>query len=357
MHPILADVRKLLWYLVAWLLVGVVMAGTLALAGLAPWTKALVFAVPVCVVFGFIAPSAYYVCRSLPLARRKVVSVVAVFGAASLLSGLAWLGICAAWSAILREAGEEWAVALPLPLAAMLFAGGVALYLLSIVAHDVLIGIENVRAAERRDAQSRLFARDAELQVLRTQINPHFLFNSLNSISALTTADGAAARAMTIELAQFFRQTLALSHQQKIPLAAEIALCRSFVAVEQIRFGSRLVADFDVADDALDCLVPPMVLQPLVENAIKHGIRDLVDGGVIAIRCFVRERWLHALVGNPVDADARPAEGDGVGLRNIRQRLATLYGERARITWARDGGRFGVEITVPLEHAESEAGR
>ncbi|MEO8134263.1 MAG: histidine kinase, partial [Betaproteobacteria bacterium] len=295
MHPILADVRKLLWYVVAWFLVGVFVAGILVLAGLARWLNALVFAIPVCVVFGFIAPSAYYVCRSLPLARRKIISVITVFGAASLLSGIAWLGICEAWNASLRTLGEDWAIAIPQPLAVVLFVAGVALYLLSILAHDVLIGIGNVRAAEQRDAQSRLLARDAELQVLRTQINPHFLFNSLNSISALATTDGAAARAMTIELAQFFRQTLALSHKQKIPLETEIALCKSFLAVEKIRFGSRLDADFDIADDALSGLVPPMVLQPLVENAIKHGIGNLVDGGVILIKCLVRDRWLHAL--------------------------------------------------------------
>jgi len=159
------------------------------------------------------------------------------------------------------------------------------------------------------------------------------------------------AREMTIELAQFFRQTLALSHKQKIPLEDEIALCESFLAVEKIRFGKRLGADIDITDEAHSCMVPPMMLQPLVENAIKHGIRDLVDGGVIRISSFVRERWLHASVENPVDDNARPAEGSGVGLRNIRQRLATLYGERARITWTRDSGRYRVEITLPFEPA------
>ena len=100
-----------------------------------------------------------------------------------------------------------------------------------------------------------------------------------------------------------------------------------------------------------------MVLQPLVENAIKHGIRDLVDGGVIRIRSFVRDRWLHASVENPLD----PADGEagpraapersGVGLPNLRQRFATLYGERARITWTKEHDVFRVEITLPLEHA------
>jgi hypothetical protein len=350
-HPILADARNLLWFVVAWLLIGVLMAAMLVAAEGARWANALLFALPVCVVFGFAAPSAYYVCRSLPLARRRIIFVVTVFGAASLFSGLAWLGLCVAWNGLIRGAAEEWAIVITPPLAAVLFIAGVAVYLLSILAHDVLIGVENIRDAERRETESRLHARDAELQLLRTQINPHFLFNSLNSISALTTSDGAAARAMTIELAQFFRQTLALSERAKIPLGDEIALCERFLGIEKIRFRKRLGYDIDVAEDARDALVPPMVLQPLVENAVKHGIRDLVDGGVIAIRGFVRDGWLHALIENPVDDDARPAVGNGMGLKNIRQRLATLYGDRARILWTPEQGRFRVELTLPVEYS------
>jgi LytS/YehU family sensor histidine kinase len=352
MHPILAEPRRLLGYLVARLLVGAGVAGLLVASGVAPWPPALVFALPVCVVFGFLAPSAYYVCRSLPLARRRTARVVVVFGAASIVAGLAGLALGETWNALVRTLAADWSIAVTPALAVVLGAASAVAYLLSLLAHDVLIGIENLREAEQRDAQSRLLARDAELQLLRAQINPHFLFNSLNSISALTASDARAARAMTIELAQFFRQTLALSQRQKIALADEMALCESFLAVEKIRFGARLDARIDVADDARGGLVPPMLLQPLVENALKHGIRDLVDGGAVVVRSFVREDWLHALVENTVGAGGGAVEGQGVGLRNLRQRLANLYGERARITWQRDDDAFRVEITLPFECAE-----
>jgi hypothetical protein len=356
-HPILADARRLLAYALAWVIVGAVVAVLLVIAGYASWAAAAAFAVPACIVYGFVGTSAYYVCRALPLSRRAVTPAVALFTAGSLFAGLFWLALCEAWAAMLRAIAPELGIAIGRELAAMLFAGGVTLYLLSILAHDVLLGIENARAAERRDAQSRLLARDAELQALRSQVNPHFLFNSLNSISALTTTDGAAARAMTIELAQFFRQTLALSDRQKIPLGEEIALCESFLSVEKIRFGARLDCDIRADDGARDALVPPMVLQPLVENAIKHGIRDRVDGGVIRIESVVRGDWLHAVVENPADGDARSAAGGGVGLENLRRRFASLYGDRARMSWAKRDGRFRVEITLPLERATGEVHR
>ena len=268
MHPILSDLRKLPWYLAAWLLTGILVATLLVMADQARWSSALIFAIPVAVVYGFVASSAYYVCRSLPIARRSLFPTVGVFGAASFLSGLTWLGLCHGWNAIgPASIDAPRLIAIAPSLNIVWFVAGVVLYLLSILAHDVLIVIEDIHAAEQREAESRVLARDAELQMLRMQINPHFLFNSLNSISALTTIDGAAARTMTIELAQFFRQSLALSERKLIPLADEMALCASFLAIEKIRFGKKLATEIQIAEDARAALIPPMILQPLVENA------------------------------------------------------------------------------------------
>jgi len=354
MHPLFADVRKLLWTMAAWLLAGLFVAGLLVTAGMAGWGRALVFALPVVLVFGFLALSAYFVCRSLPMARRRWPTVIAVFGGASLVSGFAWLLLCQAWNLAGASLGEERGFIDMTPGAtAVFFSAGAGLYLLSLFAHDVLIAFETVREAAEREAESRVLARDAELQMLRTQINPHFLFNSLNSISALTSIDAKGARDMTISLAQFFRQTLSLSEQEKIPLADEIALCESFLAIEKTRFGRKLGHAFEIDDAARGCRIPPMILQPLLENAIKHGLRHLDDGGVIAVRATVGGDWLHIAVANPTAPDdGRPAaraEGNGIGLRNIRQRLAVLYGERARIGWERGAEAFTVEIALPAE--------
>jgi len=350
MHPILADARKLFWYVLAWLLAGVGIAALLRLTEQAEWTGALWFALPLCLVWAFVALSSYYVCRSLPWSQRRWPVALGLFGGASLLSALAWLGLGEAWDSLARLVlHDRPLVSMNSPGWVMYFAAGFLLYLLSLLAHDVLVAFESVQASARREAESRVLARDAELQMLRTQINPHFLFNSLNSISALTGFDPAAAREMTVDLAQFFRRTLALAERERITLGEEVVLCEHFLAIEKRRFGAKLNVELRIAADASGCLLPPMTLQPLLENAIKHGIRQLDGGGTIAVDALVRDGWLHVAVVNPVVRGEVPASGHGVGLKNIRERLAVLYGARARIAWQRSETQFAIEINLPVD--------
>ena len=350
MHPILADARRLLWYELAWLIAGIGIAALLRATEQAEWTGALEFALPISLVWSFVAVSSYYVCRSLPYSQRRWPVALGLFGGASLLSALAWLGLGEAWDSLggLLVRGRPF-VAMTSPGWVMYFAAGFALYLLSLLAHDVLVAFESVQAAARREAESRVLARDAELQMLRTQINPHFLFNSLNSISALTGFDPAAAREMTLDLAQFFRRTLALAERERITLGEEVTLCEHFLAIEKRRFGAKLATELRVAAEAAACLLPPMTLQPLLENAIKHGIRQVDGGGTIAVDAQVRGSVLRIAVVNPVAPEDAPAGAHGVGLRNIRERLAVLYGPRASITWQRSETAFAIEIHLPVD--------
>ena len=155
-------------------------------------------------------------------------------------------------------------------------------------------------------------------QIIRTS------FRSLQSISALTTADPAAARRMCLLLADFLRDTLALGARERIPLASELAIAKRFLAIEQVRFGERLRVEV-TADAADQCLVPPLVLQPLVENAVTHGIAHVLDGGVVRIAAERGTALLRIQVDNPCDRGRPAGRGTGVGLTNVRARLRTLY--------------------------------
>ena len=229
----------------------------------------------------------------------------------------------------------------------VLFASGILLFLLALTVEYLLLAFEIAQEAERRQMQLEVLSRDAELRALRAQLNPHFLYNSLNSISALTTVDPAAARRMCVLLADFLRETLAISTRDRIPLADELALTDRFLGIEQVRFGQRLQIERHVDDGTSRCRVPPLLLQPLIENAVTHGIAGLLDGGVIRLDVARRHDRLSIAIENPRDADAPAPNRRGLGLDNVRQRLVAMFGPDARLETRTDPGRFRVELALP----------
>lgn len=343
--------RGAIVYLLFWLFLGAALGGVVALSGAARLPNALLFAVPVCLVYAFMSGySAYYLCRAYPLGSPKAGSIPLVFSVAAVLSGFAWMVVAMAWNGLCELAGLAWlGVALSAQLQVLMVGLGVLLYGFAAAVHYVVIEFVRAKSAEQRELESKLMAQDAELRMLRTQIDPHFLFNSLNSISALTSQNPKAARAMTLELASFFRQSLGLEAHKKIALGEEMALIRHFLSVEQVRFGERLGVEEQLDSEALPCLVPPMIIQPLVENAVKHGIGGLTEGGTVRIKAQRNGSLLHIRVENEYDADEPPKKGNGIGLANVRQRLACAYKHEASIHWARQGAVYAVDITLPVE--------
>ena len=188
--------------------------------------------------------------------------------------------------------------------------------------------VARTQRSEAKEDELRILAQDAELRALRAQLNPHFLFNSLNSISALTTLDPARARTMCILLSDFLRGSLKLGEQRMVPLAEEVDLLKAYLAIEQIRFGARLQVAWEIEPEVLGEWIPALLLQPLVENAIKHGIAGLTEGGVVRVCARAEGGTLEIKVENPVDPDMPPAQGLGLGLRQVRSRLQLRFGTR-----------------------------
>ncbi|WP_332878731.1 sensor histidine kinase [Massilia sp. S19_KUP03_FR1] len=320
-------------------------------------SASLLFAVPLTLVYGSaIGFSAYYLCRAYPLASRSPGMIVPVFILAAACAAMLWSAAGIAWQ-------DLWLMLAPgmidlgierRRLLMGMFGLGMLLYTVVAVLHYLVIEYASARRAERRELERALQARDAELRMLRTQIDPHFLFNSLNSISALTAFDPAGAREMTLRLADFFRHSLGLEAQGKVTLAQELALVSHFVAIEQVRFGTRLRFEPHCGVGADACLLPPMILQPLVENAVKHGIGGLPQGGCVRVTATRAGSILRVVVDNDVDLDVSPAptRGQGVGLANVRARLATDYGHLASVHWRRTDTNFRVELTLPAQTGE-----
>jgi two-component system, LytTR family, sensor histidine kinase AlgZ len=350
MHPIFIQLRRLALYLVVWVFVGLLLAYLLTVSHDISSTDALVLALPLCIFYSFICLSAWYSCRgNLPekyslgrllathITTGFFASIIWAFAAAGLAHGLSKT---AAFNGLSHRFRPE------IPL---IFGTGLLLYLLSVAFYYIVISVEASRDAEARVMKASVLARDAELRALKAQVNPHFLFNSLNSISALTSSDPAKAREMCILLGDFLRRTLGLGEKAAIPLEEELSLIRAFLAVEKVRFGARIQMEENIDKEALSVPVPPLLLQPLVENAVVHGIANLVEGGYIRLGIHSQNGIVSINVENSFDPDAPAKRRSGVGLANVRQRIQTRYGNLASFAVKTEGDCFSVALTLPAE--------
>jgi len=268
---------------------------------------------------------------------------------AAVLVSTLWAGMARAVAAGLAKQGfQNLDVRLAQHLS-LLWITGILLYLLSVTFHYVLLAEQSSREAQARALEARVLARDAELKALRAQVNPHFLFNCLHSISALTSLDSGRAREMCILLADFLRATLRLGGKESITLEEELALIRGYLAIEKVRFGARLTMEEDVEKGTNQVLIPPLLLQPLVENAIRHGIANLPEGGVIRLGAHRLDGTVSIEVENSFDPESPASLKTGVGLENIRQRLHTRYAGEAKISVKSDGERFLVRVSLPAQ--------
>jgi len=355
MHPILANQERLSIYLLGWLIFGVMLASVLALPhDDFTWTEALAVAVPLTMVYGAICLSSWYVCRVYPLQKTLFTRVILVQALAGILTILVWAAIAAAWVVFLQRAFAFRALQVHVVAKAPLLIGvGFILYSLTVAVHYLIVTFEASKESEQRELQSRIFAQEAELKALRAQINPHFLFNSLNSISALATQDPAAVRAMTLRLADFLRKSLRLGAQESIRLEEEVSMSLSFLEIEQIRYGSRLQIVQKIEEVCKDCLVPPLILQPLIENAVHHGIAHMIDGGTITLEAEWRGSVVHIRIENPIDPDRPRNRKGGLGLDNVNKRLRAIYKDDAQLQTSENAGVFHTDLWLPAQTSSS----
>jgi two-component system, LytTR family, sensor histidine kinase AlgZ len=350
MHPLLSHVRRLLLYLVVWEAITAVVAYLFTATGNISGREACVLAVPLCLLYAFVCLSAWYTCRVTPLDKSKISKVLlAHIGGALVATGL-WV-LAARWysHALGRSSAFAGLDERFLPEIPLLAVTGILLYLLSVAFYYVYLTFEASKDAEARMMKASVLAREAELKALKAQVNPHFLFNSLNSISALTTSDPAKAREMCILLGDFLRRTLGLGEKSAIRLEEELSLIHAFLAVEKVRFGARIQMEESVDEKALNVMVLPLLLQPLVENAVSHGIANLVEGGWIRLKIDCTGGDVAIAVENKFDPEAPPRRKSGVGLVNVRQRLKARYGNQATFNHAPDGESFRVNLKFPAE--------
>lgn len=306
-------------------------------------TLAAAAALPPSLLLGVIGLASRYFCRSMPLRTSSRSTLAgAIAGSAAAASGL-WIAVWQWWTPVVAGAGR-----VPItPDYPLLFGLGFLLYVGAVAIHYLLLEIDASREAEEAALRYRVLAREAELRAFKAQVDPHFLFNSLNAVASLCGPRPLEAREMAQRLADFFRLVLRLGALDRITLREEIELVSRYLAIEKVRFGERLTVQIDVDPQAAECTVPPLLLQPLVENAVRHGIASVVEGGTIAIGASMEERMLRIRIDNPADPDREDVRGEGIGLANARGRLHAVSEGRALLDARETEGRFHVLIELP----------
>jgi len=350
MHPLLSRRSYLGAYLAVWLPLSCLLVFLVKVPGGISPLEASILLLPMALLYAVVCLTTWYTCRATPLrssgmARLFVTHLIEAFVLSYLWvqTGRLYARGLSTWPSFAGLASRFDVHG------AAVMVSGIFLYLVNVGFFYVLIAIEDSRLAEARVLETSVLAREAELKALKAQVNPHFLFNSLNSIGALTSIDAGRAREMCILLGEFLRMTLGLGEKTTVPLREELELLKKYLAIEKVRFGPRLEVDTQVDTQTESCLVPPLILQPLVENAIIHGIANLPQGGTVRLRAQCSDGQLQISIENSFDHEAAPSRRGGMGLKNVRQRIEARYPKQGTVRAVAEEDSFRVSVSIPAE--------
>ncbi|HQV32713.1 MAG TPA: histidine kinase [Calditrichia bacterium] len=346
MHPVLGDRKFLLIYAAIWgtaalgqfsLLMYLVEGPAVSLAADAFFAN---------LIFALLALGFWYTCRAFHPEEIPLTSILINHIGAAILVTMLWNGVV---YALLQAVDPTYAIKVREGQFYSRILAGMLLYFLMIAVYYLIIYYRGYHEKLLRESELRGLVQEAELQALKFQINPHFLFNSLNSLNALILTRPDDASKMITRLADFLRSTLNAGESGERSLREELAAVHLYLDIEKVRFAEKLQVTEKIEEAALTVRVPAMILQPLFENAIKHGLQNSLAPVVITLSAGLEGEFLNIRLENTLEKrDKIVTPGSGVGLRNIEGRLRRLFprhGQLVRITAAED--LFRVELFIP----------
>lgn len=227
---------------------------------------------------------------------------------------------------------------------------GVFIYGLVILTYYLFESLTNLSEKKAKEARLESLIKETELKMLRSQINPHFLFNSLNSISSLTITDPEKARDMVIKLSEFMRYALSRKDEQPVSFRSELENLRLYLNIEKVRFGDRLLIEENIDKNCLEIKMPVMLLQPLYENSVKHGVYESARRVRITTKAEISDGYLKIVISNNYDDAPSFRRGTGTGLQNVVRRLELFYNNKASIKTVKENGIFSVTLYIPTKY-------
>ena len=235
------------------------------------------------------------------------------------------------------------------------FVAGVLLYAFMGLGYYLIILYRDLQEKAKAETRLNELLKESELNMLKSQINPHFLFNSLNSISSLTITDPGKAQEMVVKLSEFLRYSVSSNINTFTTLSKEMQNIQRYLEIEKIRFGDKLVFEFDLDPACAYRNIPVMILQPLFENAIKHGVYESTEPVKVLTSCRLHEDYFEVRIRNDFDPEAPARKGSGIGLKNIRERLRLMYRNDSLLKISVDKNVFQVVLTIPNKPVENSS--
>jgi two-component system LytT family sensor kinase len=342
-HPFLTNRRLTVYYGLFWLVASIVMVLIFTFANGIDFQIALVEVFSFIIIYAFIGASVWYVIKFTTLENNSTYRILLAHLIAASIIVFIWmyLGVV-----IIKLLHPEAAVWMKRGMVNRIF-GGYMMYLIFVIFFYAVNYYQSFKEKVLNEGKLLSLVKEAELHALKSQINPHFLFNSLNSISSLTMSDPARAQEMVINLSQLMRYSLKHDQNEKVLFKQELENNKLYLQIEKVRFGSKLSPIFEIDESCLNAEIPNMILQPLYENAIKYGVYEATEPVEIKTIGKCKEEFLQITISNPYDATITSKKGEGIGLRNIRDRLQIIYGNPYLLKMEDNKKEFTVTLTIP----------
>ena len=309
--------------------------------------NALISALSISLPLLIIAPSIWFIVKYIDIDKNGPLSVVLHHLAAAIITVAIWISLTYfIHSSLSGEYANNNHPQIIMPYYWLVFMA-FAIYDYMVMVYYVFIYYGNFKLKIKNEADLKDLIKEAEINALKSQINPHFLFNSLNSVSSLTLVRPEQSREMLVKLSTFLRYSLDQDLKELNTLSNEMKNAQLYLEIEKVRFGDRLLLDFNIDVPCQDMKIPNMILQPIYENAIKHGVHESLEPVIIKTKAEFKNNNLCIQISNNFDKDAITPKGHGIGLKNITERLNLIYDRTDLLAITKTKSDFNVELNFP----------
>lgn len=349
-NPILKNREHLLAYFLFWTMLAIIHAMLLHWVQDRYWGQAIIEAMIYSFGFSIVGLGIWFIVRFTGLESGNLWNTISSHMAAAALLIFLWLAASYYVTAMVLNYSKSISLA---PLHEVWWRAmlGVIYYLLVSLTYYLLIFYQNFKEKQIREIEMQSTLKETELSMLKAQINPHFIFNSLNSISSLTLTRPEDAHEMIVKLSAFLRYTIGHEETELVPVYKELETIQLYLEIEKLRFGEKLEVRFSGLESLPEeVLVPNLILQPLIENAIKFGVYESTSTSTIDVQLTPLSQSLEVTIVNSFEPDALTKKGKGIGLKNVRERLQLIYESVDLLETTKEQNEYRVRLIIPQKN-------